>query len=139
MTYITDLLTRRRLRGHMFMTKEDEKNLPNMDNAPDERSRVPVKFFSSSMTWYVLQYESSDEYPGEVYDLRDDEVVPGTFYALVVNEATGEQEFGNVTRHELETLWHPHLGIMAVERDRFWDARTTLGELQETLNSRYNS
>lgn len=90
-----------------LLRKADLARLPGRyqtDGHPGDTRRVPVKFFAGgSWSWYALEFDPIDR----------------VFFGLVVGLET---ELGYFSLAELESV--------GAERDKFWNPRTTLAEVE---------
>jgi hypothetical protein len=102
-----------------MMTKEIEKRIPGLGESEEtgDNSRVHVKFFSpwSGWTWYATEYDPDER----------------RFYGYVKGDFP---EYGYFSLDELEdTEMFP--GVPAVERDKNWNWKTTIGEVVYAIHN----
>ena len=92
-----------------LLTKDILKKLPN----PDEQDgRIYVKYFHpfSSWTWYAMEYD------------RDNEMFFGFVY--------GQTHYGELGSFALSDLTDTKVMGLPIERDLYWNDKTTLKEVQ---------
>jgi len=102
-------------RPPMLLTKADIKALParySTENTPIEDKIIPVKFFNAFGTgrWYIIEMDHEDK---------------DTLFCYVTG--LSDDELGYVSLAELASL--RKYGAPAIERDRHWDRKTTLGQV----------
>jgi hypothetical protein len=97
-----------------LLTKDILKKLPKIGSTSELESKdvkVPLKLFGGgSWTWYVTEFDGTDEMFGYVKGL--------------------DNELGYFSYKELATAKFPPFGL-PVERDKFWDPNTTLEQVMK--------
>jgi hypothetical protein len=100
-----------------MMTKEIEKRIPGFGESEKDShdARVHVKFFSpwTGWSWYATEYDPRER----------------RFYGFVEGDFP---EFGYFSLDELESV-DAMPGVPAVERDKYWDWKTTIGDVVEAV------
>jgi hypothetical protein len=100
-----------------MMTKEIEKRIPRLGEAEEmgKDARVHVKFFSpwSGWTWYATEYDPSER----------------RFFGYVKGDFP---EYGYFSLDELSDV-EMMPGVPAVERDKHWNWKTTIGQVVEAV------
>ena len=94
-----------------LMTKEIEAKIPSLYSTDGKKQqRVYAKYFHpySNWTWYATEYDAEE----------------GLFFGLVEGD---EKELGYFTLAELESVKIKGLGI---ERDMYWNDKTTIEEVR---------
>lgn len=100
-----------------MMTKEIEKRIPGMGETEKigKDARVHVKFFSpwTGWTWYGTEYDP----------------VERRFFGYVKGDYP---EYGYFSLDELSSV-EAFPGVPAVERDKQWNSKTTIGDVVEAV------
>jgi len=100
-----------------MMTKEIEKRIPGMGETEEigKDARVHVKFFSpyTGWTWYATEYDPEER----------------RFYGYVNGHF---QEHGYFSLDELSSV-NVFPDLPAVERDKHWNSKTTIGQVVEAV------
>ena len=100
-----------------MMTKEIEKRIPGMGETEEigKDARVHVKFFSpwTGWTWYGTEYDP----------------VERRFFGYVKGDYP---EYGYFSLDELSSV-EAFPGVPAVERDKQWNSKTTIGDVVEAV------
>ena len=105
-----------------MMTKEIENRIPGIGETEEKcrcgsgkDARVHVKFFSpwSGWTWYATEYDPSER----------------RFFGYVKGDFP---EYGYFSLDELSDV-EMMPGVPAVERDKHWNSKTTIGEVVEAV------
>ena len=105
------------IRRQKFLPKELERLMPplgSQDGKPHSQIKVPIKYFSpySGWTWYAYEYDPEEQ----------------MFFGLVHGI---EKEFGYFSRQELEEASGMQGRLPLVERDKYWNPKTTLADVEE--------
>ena len=102
-----------------MMTKEIENRIPGLGETDEMGmlARVHVKFFSpwSNWTWYATEYDP----------------VERRFFGYVKGAYS---EWGYFSLDELESV-DISPGVPAVERDKAWNSKKTIGEVVEAIEN----
>jgi len=119
-TFTMPVETRRKRRGHAFLPpKAVMRRVPTLDEydlTPEANQKFWIKFFSPSMTWFVVSVEED-----------------GTAFGYVVNHADPwASEWGTFSLPELERLYIPPFVI--IERDKFFEP-TLITEVMARLDA----
>jgi len=101
-----------------LLTKEILKKLPPIytnSNKENNQIKVIVKFFlpGSGASWYATEYDPIEKLFFGFANLGDDEMA----------------ELGYFSLQEIEGIRHPKIPSLKVERDRFWNPKTTLEDI----------
>jgi hypothetical protein len=101
-----------------LLTKEILKKLPPLyagENLQADQVRVIAKFFypASGATWYATEFDPKENLFFGFVNLGDDTMA----------------ELGCFTLQELEEFRHPEYSCLRIERDRFWNDKTTLADV----------
>ena len=101
-----------------LLTKEILKKLPSLyanENLKPNQIRVIAKFFYpvGAATWYATEFDP----------------VEGLFFGFANLGDDQMAELGYFTLKELESFKHPKFPALKIERDKFWDNKTTLEEV----------
>jgi len=101
-----------------LLTQEILKQLPAI-HATDEKDladiKVITKFFfpAGAASWYVTEYDPIEKMFFGFANLGDDEMAELGYFSLA----------------ELEEIRHPKIPGLKVERDKFWDSKTSLADV----------
>jgi hypothetical protein len=101
-----------------LLTKEILKKLPTLyanENLEPSQIRVVAKFFypAGAATWYATEFDPQE----------------GLFFGFVNLGDDQMAELGYFSLEELDGFKHPKLSALRIERDKFWDDKTTLEEV----------
>jgi hypothetical protein len=101
-----------------LLTKEILKKLPPLyanEHLKPKETRVIAKFFypAGGATWYATEFDPAEGLFFGFANLGDDQMA----------------ELGYFSLQELEEFRHPKLPFLKIERDKFWDDKTTLEEV----------
>jgi hypothetical protein len=101
-----------------LLTKEILKKLPPLyanEHLKPEQTKVIAKFFfpAGGATWYATEFDPAEGLFFGFVNLGDDEMA----------------ELGYFTLAELEEFRHPSFPYLRIERDKFWDSKTTLADV----------
>jgi hypothetical protein len=101
-----------------LLTKEILKKLPALyatENLPADQVKVIAKFFypAGGATWYATEFDP----------------VEGLFFGFVNLGDDLNAELGCFTLEELQAFNHPKIPFLKIERDRFWNDKTTLADV----------
>ena len=100
-----------------LMTKAILKDLPPLystEKIPMKDKRVVVKYFNpyGSWTWYAVEFDGEDIFFG----LVDGHELDWGYFSLKEMTEAKQNVFGHM--------------LPAIERDKFWDKNTKIGDIQ---------
>jgi hypothetical protein len=101
-----------------LITKAILKKLPDFyatQNLKPHQIKVIAKFFypAGGATWYATEFDAKENLFFGFVNLGDDQMA----------------ELGCFTLQELEDFKHSKFPFLKIERDRFWDDKTTLADV----------
>ena len=101
-----------------LLTQEILKKLPPLytnENLEPSQIQVVAKFFypASAATWYATEFDPKE----------------GLFFGFINLGDSQMAELGYFSLKELESFKHPKLPALRIERDKFWNDKTTLEEV----------
>jgi len=101
-----------------LLTKDILKKLPPLyanEHLKPEQTKVIAKFFypAGGATWYATEFDPAEGLFFGFANLGDDQMA----------------ELGCFTLQELEGFKHPRFPFLRIERDKFWNDKTTLADV----------